>query len=180
MSKPDVRIYKAPDGKGYPVEEAPYNMAFTVQRKDFKKGKRNDPGWCAEALAIRRMENVLDVWVGSGKDAYVIFGPTDAKPYAHALHFTIPIRSERLRDAFDTDGTLKRQELHLRRPTAGRTLDARSKLNKERRKAIKRGSPIKKRDRVARPRIVRLGVEQRERAKITSKTVEVPQLAAEV
>jgi hypothetical protein len=97
-----AKFYTAPDGTRYPLSEAKYNMSFKVYRSDRRKARIGDPGQCLLALGIRRDKDVLDVYIGSGRDAYVIFKAQDGEP-AHAVHFTIPTTTRRIIDAFDKD-----------------------------------------------------------------------------
>src|SRR5215475_12823759 len=116
------RMYRTADGTLYPLTEAEYDMAFTVYKSDKRKSVIGDPLQCIEARGIKRDPNVLEAYVGSGKDAYVVF-KARGRLGAGARHFTIPAKSAKVRDAFETKGSPKTQVLWLRAPSAGRTLD---------------------------------------------------------
>jgi hypothetical protein len=120
------------------------------------------------ALGARHDPNIYDMFIGSGKDAYVIFRGRDGLV---AVHYTINARAAKVRDDFDANKKLKTQWIKLSAPTAGRTLEHRSKLGKKRRAAVKAGAPIKHRTKPIRSREQRIGVKQRPRAKIVKGVV---------
>lgn len=166
------RTYTSPDGKTYPLHEAPYAMPVTVYKSDRKKAVIGDPSACLIALGLRRMKGIEHAWVGGGKDAYVCFGDTKLRP-AHALHFTLNAQSSRVRDYFDTHRDAETQNLQLDPPTAGTTLAARAKNNKRRRGEIKNGAEVAKRSTYVQ-RIVRLGVHRRPKATVKKNVVIAP------
>lgn len=167
MSK---RSYKAPDGNVYPLTEAEYDIAFMAYKSDRKKAKIGDPGGCLLALGIRHNPDVQAAYIGSGKDAYVVFKARGELP-ARAVHFTVPSKAGKVRDSLETKGAPATQVIILRAPSAGRTLEARSAFDKKRRTEIKNGSPVKKRGPQKRKRIMILGVPHRPRARIVKNTV---------
>src|SRR5215472_15054190 len=120
-----TRIYTALDGTKYPLVEARYNIAFRIYKSDRSKAVPGDPHNCLLALGMRRDRNVLDVYIGAGFDAYVVFKGDSERP-AQAVHLTIPSRERRKINEFDKARTAATMLITLRRPTAGRTLDARS------------------------------------------------------
>jgi hypothetical protein len=160
------RFYTAPDGERYPLTEARYGIDFKAYRSDRRKARQGDPSGCWAALGIKRNKNVLHVYIGSGRDAYVVFKANDDES-AHAVHFTIKTSVRKLIDAFDKDKSAKTQIVRLDAPTPGRTLEARQNSGKRRREEIRNGAPIKKRGPSKNKRITRLGVEHRPRARIT-------------
>lgn len=164
-----TRTYtSSPDGKrAWPLFEAEYDTSFDVFRADRRKSVIGDPSLCIEAHGLCRMPNVKEAFVGSGKDAYVIYRATAGRPFEHAVHFTIPAQASRVRDKFDVDKSVKTQTIKLRAPTRGRTLDHRAKLGRDRRQAIKNGAPVTRRGKQRKTRIVRLGVARRPRAKVS-------------
>jgi hypothetical protein len=169
------RYYKTDDGKQVPLFEADHDMAFKVYKTDRRKSVIGDPKHCIEAKGLCRLPNVREAYIGSGKDAYVIFEKAPRRPFSHAIHFMIPIASGRVRDAFDTKRDLKSQILMLKAPASGQTRAHRSLLNKRRRDAIKNGAPVKKRaTKAAATRVQRLGIDHRPRAKITAGVVSIP------
>ena len=161
------RIYKSRDGTEYPLIEAAYNMTVKVFRADRKKSIMGDPYACLVAFGINRHPDVVESFIGSGGDAYVIFKPTDDYPNGYAVHFTIPTTAARVRDQFDKEKAAKSITVWLRKPTKARTLNGRSLSNKKRRIAVKEGAPVKKRGKSNVSRVVRLGVAHRPRAKIS-------------
>ena len=168
------RMYRCKDGREIPLFEADYDIAFTVYKKDRRGAVIGDPNNCLEAKSIcDHNPDVIEAYIGSGKEAYIVFRETDSRPFEHALHFIIPTRSSKVRDAFDTKKGVDKQILWLRRPTKSRTAKARAKSNKERRKAIKAGAPVKKRGSPKTTRMYRLGVDHRPRAKIKHNVVSV-------
>jgi hypothetical protein len=167
-------MYRCKDGREIPLFEADYDIAFTVYKKDRRGAVIGDPNNCLEAKSIcDHNPDVIEAYIGSGKEAYIVFRETDSRPFEHALHFIIPTRSSKVRDAFDTKKGVDKQILWLRRPTKSRTAKARAKSNKERRKAIKAGAPVKKRGSPKTTRMYRLGVDHRPRAKIKHNVVSV-------
>ena len=171
-----TRYYKSPDGAKYPLAEAEYDMTIHVYRSDCKKAKRNNPWECIIALGAKHHPDVKEAFIGSGKDAYIIFKGV-GKRAAHAKHFTIPTNSARVRDGFDVKGAARIQNIILRMPTAGRTLIARRAMDRRRRHEIKSGSPVKHRS-VQKKRIMRIGVEARPRAQFVKDTVSIERQAA--
>lgn len=167
------RYYVLPDGEKVPLYEAPYRYKLTAYKSDCRRAQIGNPEECVIALGARRDKDVESAHIGSGKDAYLVF---KARPHheRHALHFTMSASARRVRDEFDTKrGGKKTVEITLSPPTAGRTLEARSKQDKNRRERIKAGLHIvNKRGAPKASRIIRLGVESRPRA-IISKTGEV-------
>ena len=173
MSTKTRRFYVTPEGDKYPLVEAPYDYHIPVFKKDCKKAVIADPYSCLIAMGARRDPLVLGAYIGSGKDAYVIFRETKQRR-AYALHFTISAEAARVRDYFDTHKGEVRTMVKLSAPTAGRTLAHRSKLNKERARRIKAGEHTpKKRGKPNVTRIVRLGVKHRPRASIERNEVTV-------
>jgi hypothetical protein len=160
------RVYTAPDGNKYPLTESPWDMMFKVYKSDRRKATSGDPGNCLLARGIRRHKDVLDVYIGSGLDAYVLFKKTDEMP-AHAVHFTIRTKVRRVIDKFDADKKSESQTIVLSRPTKSRTLEGRSKLGTRRRHEVKNGALVKKRGPQVAPRIRRLGVHPRPHAPVS-------------
>lgn len=171
------RMYKAPDGNAYPLEEATYGFSFKVYRTDCKRSIVGDPQCCLIANGIRRQKGVVEAYIGSGRDAYVIFDATPEKHHVHAVHFVVPRQAARVRDEFDKNKKAQSQILLLEAPSASRTLDARQKSDKARREEIKNGAPVKPRGKSRQSRIMRIGMVQRPRAKISKKSVEIAQPA---
>jgi hypothetical protein len=166
------RFYTTPQGDKYPLYEAPYDTAFHVYKSDKRRAIIGDPHSCLLALGIRRDPRVLDAYIGSGRDAYVVFAKGQGKKGPFALHFTVNAEAARMRDLFDTKHAPTSQIILLSAPTQGRTLAARSRMNKRRREEIKNGATVQLRT-VHSPRITRLGVPNRPRATITKNTVTV-------
>lgn len=178
MTKKVGRTYIAPDGTSYPLAEAEYDMSFTVYKSDRSKAIIGDPWGCLIALGGKRHPDVLEVYIGSGGDAYVVFKGRAGKP-AHAVHFTIPAQAARVRDIFDTKGAPPTQIVMLRAPTKARTLDARSASNKGRAAKIKNGTHVvKPRGTPAKKRIMTLGVAHRPRARVTQTGIDTQPIAA--
>jgi hypothetical protein len=163
--------YQLADGSKVPLFEAEYDMSFAVRRSDRLGAIIGDPRLCIEAKGICKMPRVVEAYIGSGKDAYVVFEPTSDRPYRHALHFIIPASSRAVRDAFDTNRKLKSQILMLKVPAKGTTVEYRRNLNQRRRDEIKNGAPVKKRGTIGKNRMERLGVPPRPRAKIDRNVV---------
>ena len=159
------RYYVAGDGKSYPLREAMVPFNFKVYRKDCKSAIVGDPSNCLIAKGARRHKNIDAVYIGSGKDAYVVMNDgRGGKPFA--VHYTINAAAAKVRDEFDRNKNMAAKEVVLSVPTAGRTLDHRSMLGKKRRKAIKAGAEIKKRDKPSVTRVQRIGMKHRPRANI--------------
>jgi hypothetical protein len=161
-----ARFYTTPDGTKYPLTEAKYDMTFKAFKSDRRRAKPNNPHSCLLALGIRRDRDVLDAYIGSGKDAYIVFKGTDGEP-DHAVHFTIGTTTRRIIDAFDVDKKAKTQLVILRKPSGGRTLDHRRALMARRTREIKDGSPVKRRGPQKSRRVGRLGVHSRPRPRVS-------------
>jgi hypothetical protein len=165
------RYYIAGNGVKYPLYEAPYKYSITVYKADCKKAVTGDPSQCLIAMGARRDKQVEGAYIGSGKDAYVIFKALRGKP-AHALHYTLNAQASRVRDFFDTHKGVATHTIELSAVTAGRTLDHRSKLGKKRAAAIKNGThTVKSRGKQNATRIMRIGVKHRPKANITENVV---------
>lgn len=168
MKKPSKkrRVYEDADGNRYPLYEATAHLAFKSYKADKKRAVIGDPHSCFVALGLRRLPNVRDVHIGLGKDGYVVFakGPRSKKPYAE--HFTLPAKTvQAAAKLFERGGSPPTQELTLRAPTAGRTLDHRSLLNRRRSKKVRAGARTKT-HRARRPSVNRLA--RRPRAHVTN------------
>ena len=164
------RYYVTGDGKRYPLFEAPYDYPITVFKSDCRKAIIGDPAQCLIALGARRDKLVDAAFIGSGKDAYVIFKATKIRK-AYALHFTMNAEASRVRDYFDGHKGATSQMITLSAVTPGRTMDHRSKLGKKRREEIKAGAEVKKRGKQAETRIMRVGMKHRPHAVIESNVV---------
>jgi len=150
------RSYCTPEGVKYPLHEAPYRYKLTIYKSDCRKAEIANPSACLIALGALRDPAVLAAYIGSGRDAYLIFKATRLRK-AYALHFTLTAAAARVRDYFDTHKGTKTQDIVLSPPTAGRTLEHRAKLGKKRREEIKNGAQVKKRGKPSQTRIVRGG-----------------------
>jgi hypothetical protein len=178
LKEKTTRVYTAPNGTKYPLFEAEYDSAFKVYKSDRKRATIGDPWGCLIALGGKHKPEVLEVYIGSGGDAYVVYKGRLGKP-PYVLHFTIPAEAARVRDAFDTKGAPATQIVMLRAPTKARTIDARSKSNKAHKAKIKNGTHIvKPRGTIAKKRIMTLGVAHRPRARITPNGVDTQSIAA--
>lgn len=166
------RYYTAGDGKTYPLFEAPYQYPITIYKSDCPKATIGDPEGCLIAMGARRDKAVEAAYVGAGKDAYVCFKATKLRK-AYALHFTINAKAARVRDFFDTHKGVTTQQLILSPPTAGRTLEHRSKLNKKRKADVKAGiAEVKKQTKPrASATVMRFGAPHRPKAKIKNNVV---------
>jgi hypothetical protein len=160
------KIYTTPTGERYPMKEAKYNVDFKVYRSDRRKAKQGDPACCLLALGILRNRNVLAVYIGSGHDAYVIFKATDEEE-AVAYHFVIRTTAKKMIDAFDNDRSVRTAQITLQAPPPSWTLAGRRKNNARRRAEVKAGSPVKRRGKINKVRITRLGGKHRPRPTIT-------------
>jgi hypothetical protein len=161
-----MRFYTTPAGEKYPLTEARYEMTFKAYRSDRRKAVAGDPGRCLLALGIRRDPQVADVYIGSGKDAYVILKETQEHP-AQAVHFTIRTPAKRIRDGWDKDKSAVTQLITLSRPAISQTVEAQRAYTRRRREEIKNGAPVKHRGPNKGHRMTRLGVPHRPRPKIS-------------
>jgi len=172
MTKPKALTYTGQDGTVYPLEEATYNTAFKAYRTDQKRAVIADPYRCIEALGLKRDDKVIEAYVGSGRDAYVVFAATDLKP-AHAVHFIVSGQAGHVRDSFDQNKALKSQMLILRAPSPSETVIGRRTRNKVARdrhfERVAEGTA--KKHPIHRNRQTRLGVGHRPRAKISRNNV---------
>ena len=160
------RHYTAPDGTPYPLTEARYPMDFKSYKSDRRKAKQGDPRWCWQALGVRRLKNVIDVYIGAGRDAYVIFkGENGEEDYA--VHFTIRMSLARMIREFDKDRKAKTILVRLDKPARSWRLDYRRQSNARRRAAVKAGAAVKKQERRNPNRVEKYGVAPRPRAPIS-------------
>lgn len=164
------RVYVSSEGKEYPLYEAPYQYPVMTYKKDCRSAQVANPENCLIARGALRDKAVEAVYIGSSKDAYVCFKATKLRE-AYALHFTINAKAAAVRDYFDTHKGITTKQVILSPPTAGRTLEHRSKLNKQRREEIKAGAEKKKRNTPRSTRIDRIGVHYRPKAKIMKNNV---------
>jgi hypothetical protein len=165
------RYYVAGNGQQYPLSEADEEYPITVYKSDCRKAVVGDTAQCLIAMGAKRNKRVEGAYIGSGKDAYIIFKGTRGKP-AYAKHYTLNAQASRVRDFFDTHKGVVTQTITLSPVTAGRTLDHRSKLGKKRAAAIKNGThTVKSRGKPNATRIMRLGVKHRPKAQIANNVV---------
>ena len=169
------RYYVAGNGIRYPLTEADRDYHIKIYKSDCKKAVVGDAAQCLIALGAKRDKRVDGAYIGSGKDAYVIFKALRGRP-AHAEHFTLNAQASKVRDFFDTHKGAVTTSIVLSAVTAGRTLDHRSKLGKKRAAAIKNGThTVKTRGKPNATRIMRLGVKHRPKANITNNVVSMPE-----
>jgi hypothetical protein len=161
------RFYTAPDGTRYPLTEARYDMMFKCYRSDRRKAVPNDPEKCLVALGVKRHKDVLYVYIGSGRNGYIVFKATEDEP-AHAVHFAIDTKTRKIIDGFDKDRSAESQTVVLKKPPHSWRLDVRRESDARRRREIRDGSPVNRRGRIARPRIERIGSSHRPLAPISS------------
>jgi hypothetical protein len=178
-----TRFYTTADGVKFPLYEAMYDYHFTVHKVDCVKAKIADPEGCLLALGIKHDKKVLAAYIGSGRDAYIIFKARPGAPHsfqhvAHAVHFMIPTTSGRVRDYFDAHEGKEILALKLTPPTATQTKDAKATYDKVRAERIKNGEivPVPRRQPRS-TRITRLGVPHRPKAIISREGVTVPERA---
>jgi hypothetical protein len=121
------------------------DMMFKVYRSDRRKATIGDPWDCVESKGIKHHRGVIEAYIGSGRNAYVVFKATEDEP-ATAYHFMISVRASRIRDIFDQNKKLQSQELILKRPKESQTLTARAGMGKIYKAKIKDGShvPVKR------------------------------------
>lgn len=162
-----TRFFTAADGTKYPLTEARHDMLFKVYKSDRRKCTERDPRNCLLARGIMRHPDVLDVYVGSGCDAYVVFKETEDDE-AHAIHFGIRTKARRVVAAFDNDKTTQSIDLVLCKPPRAWRLDVRRESNARRRKEIKEGSPVAKRGKRKAGNLTRFGQPRRPRPKISN------------
>lgn len=161
------RWYTAPDGTKFPLVEAKYDMLFKCYKSDRRKAMQGNPNACLLALGIKRHPDVLDIYIGSGKDAYVIFKGDEGEA-PQAVHFTVATAARKVVDAFDKDKTTQSCDIVLRRPTKSWTLAYRRKNGAKWRDEVKTGErQPKRRGKINEKRVTRLGVAHRPRAKVT-------------
>lgn len=164
------RYYIAGDGTKYPLREAEFPFSFKVYRSDCRTAVIGDPFNCLIAKGGRRHKNVIALYIGSGKDAYVIMHDLRSGVLV-AVHYTINARAAKVRDDFDSDKKLATQVITLSVPSNGRTLEHRRMLDKKRREAIKNGAPVTKRETQSITRVKRIGVKHRPHAAIKNNVV---------
>jgi hypothetical protein len=161
------RSYTARDGTVYPLKEAQWRLDFKVYRSDFRKSIKGDPWECVESKGIKRNRNVHEAYIGSGRNAYIVFKATDDEP-ATAVHFVISEQAGRVRDAFDQDKKLQSQIIRLQPPSKTQTLHARAGMNKAYLAKIRNGTHVpKKRGAPTTRRMDRIGAPHRPRVSVS-------------
>jgi hypothetical protein len=179
--KKSTRFYTTADGAKFPLYEAMYDYHFTIYKVDCAIAKIGDALNCLLALGIRHDKKVLAAYIGSGRDAYIIFKANPNAPHefqheSHAVHFMIPTTAGRVRDYFDAHEGKEILALKLVAPSATQTKEAKSHYDKIRSEKIKNGEIIPAKSKQARStRITRLGVPHRPRPIITDDNVTVPE-----
>lgn len=174
------RTYTDPkSGKRWPLEEAEVDYSFPVYKTDKRKAVIGDPTQCLIAKGLQHDKNIVAAFIGGGKDAFVVF-KGKGRLGEHAKHYVILAKAARVRDTFDQKGAPATQHLTLSAPTAGRTLDAREKMNKRRREEIKNGAPVKHRAPANVPRMTRVDVERRPKPIVDKGEWSIPDLALSV
>ncbi len=131
-----VKEYNLSTNKA-PILEAMYNMDVKIFKSDRKNAVPSDPHSCIIAIGMMRLPNVIDAFVGQGKDAYLIL-LINGKVFA--WHFVISTSARKVLDDFDTKGSAKTQTVTLRVPTKALKLAYRRKSNAKRRLEIKLGT----------------------------------------
>ena len=147
-------------GRTWPLEEADTDYSFRVYKAHRRKAVIGDPTSCLIAMGLQRDEDIAAAFIGSGKDAFVVF---KGKVVAHRCP---PLRHPGCRREgarhLRPEGLSRTQWLTLSAPTPGRTLEARRKLDKRRREEIKDGTrTVTHRDTPNKKRVTRLGVANR-------------------
>ena len=165
----------AETGQTWPLIEADTDYRFRAYKSDRRKAKRGDPTACILAMGLKHDKDVAAAFIGSSKDAFVVFKGKGRRPPV-ARHYVILAAAARVRDTFDQKGAPPTQWITLSAPTPGRTLDARAALNKRRAAAVKNGAPVKHRATPNKPRITRLGIPSRPRPTVKKGTWTVPEL----
>lgn len=161
--------YRLATGENIPLFEGEYDFPFVVTKKHAKGATIADPLNCIEARAIRSLSKVEEAYIGSGRDAYVVFKETNQRPFLHAVHFSIPTKAGSVRDNFDKEGSGADITLWLRAPSNSHRLEDRRLAERARDEAHKHGKPIKKATKPKSPnavRMERLGVAHRPRASV--------------
>lgn len=166
--------YQLEDGTTVPLFEGEYDMAFKVYKSHRKTAVIGHPLHCIEAKGLCKLKNVREAYIGSGKDAYVVFEQTPRRDYLHAVHFIIPVPSAKVRDSFEVRGAPATQTLLLRAPSNGQTLKYKRETNKKWREAVKNGKHVEQRGKINQTRISRIGVAHRPRAKVSRGVFTVP------
>ena len=171
-----MRTYTDTDtGQTWPLEEADTDYSFRVYKSDRRKAEIGEPTACLLALGLKHDKDIAAAFIGSGKDAFVVFKGKGRRPPV-ARHYVILAAAARVRDTFDQKGAPPTQWLTLSAPTAGRTLDARKTMNQRRNAAVKNGALVRKRATPNKPRITRLGIPSRPKATVKKGAWTVPEL----
>ena len=160
------RTYKMADGTDVPLFEAPTDFDIQCYRTDRRKAVMGDPLRCIIAMGGLRHPQVREMYVGSGKDAYVVIEQHNGRLIA--FHYVISASARHVLDAFDNNAGVKSQRVTLRAPTSGLTLAHRRVSNKRRRQEVANGAVVKPRPR-RKARITRIEIKHRPRAPIAVK-----------
>ena len=98
---------------GLPVIDSTRDLNVDVQVRDIKQAKKNDPGNCAIAKAIKRE---------TGKDAKVFLTRTYVKEKDHWERYTTPLRASREIVSFDRSQQFDPGNYKVNCPGTGQTL----------------------------------------------------------
>lgn len=164
--------YLLEDGRKAIILEATYPMDVPIYKSDRGKAIWSDGRKCIIALGCLRLPQVVEAFVGQGKDAYLVL-ETNRKLVA--WHFVINYSARKVLDNFDLDGSAKTQTVRLCVPTKGLKLAYRRKSNARRRAEIKAqtGNPVTPRGprRVARMERLVHNIQHREKPRTVTELV---------
>jgi hypothetical protein len=128
-------------------------------------------------LGVRRLKNVIDVHVGQGRDAYVVFKGENGEP-DYAVHFTIRMSLNRMINEFDKDKKTRTILVRLDKPARSWHLEYRRQSNTRRRNEVKAGASVRHRVERRKNRMEKYGIANRPRAKLSkSGSVNVAEVA---
>jgi hypothetical protein len=76
-----MRTYTDTDtGQTWPLEEADTDYSFRVYKSDRRKATIANPTACLLALGLKHDKDIAAVYIGSGKDAFVVFKGKGRRP----------------------------------------------------------------------------------------------------
>ena len=98
---PTQRTYTDSEtGQTWPLEEADTDYSFKVYKSDRRKSEIRNPTACLLALGLKHDPDIAAAFIGSGKDAFVVFKGKGRRPPI-ARHYVILAAAARVRDTFD-------------------------------------------------------------------------------
>lgn len=167
-------FYKSPvTGNETLLELADYPIIWEVLRKDGKYAVAKSPTDCIIATAIKRMPDVVEVFISSGKFAFITFKAGRGRP-AITRKFTINSTSRKVIDDFDQNKKVRRVVIRLGTLRDADLPEVKTTYHHIRAEKIKNGThTVTHRATPTKTRYMRIAVVHRPRPKIVRREMAV-------